>query len=216
MVMATWRRWLTGAQPPPARWVVLDVETSGLDPHHDRLLAVAAVAVCTQAPRPTIVTADSFEAVLRQPACAAPADKANILLHGIGVGAQGAGVPAAQALAALHQWAGLSPVLAFHAAFDRTVIERACRAARQRPPQGPWLDLEPLAAVLHPDRAARSLDEWMALLGIRCAARHQAAADVLATAELLLKLWPDFVAQRPRARFADARALAAHRRWLGG
>ena len=31
-----------------SRWVVLDVESSGLDPRRDRLLAVAAVAVRVQ------------------------------------------------------------------------------------------------------------------------------------------------------------------------
>ena len=44
-----------------------------------------------------------------------------------------------------------------------------------------------IAAVLRPGVAARTLDDWLAACGIRCARRHQAAADALATAELLLQ-----------------------------
>lgn len=53
-----------------------------------------------------------------------------------------------------------------------------------------WLDLEPLAAVLLAEVKAHALDDWMQHFGIRCAKRHNAAADALVTAELLLHLWP--------------------------
>jgi DNA polymerase III epsilon subunit-like protein len=39
------KRWLRHSPPDPARWVVLDVETTGLDVRHDRLLAIAAIAL---------------------------------------------------------------------------------------------------------------------------------------------------------------------------
>jgi len=195
------------------RWVVLDVESSGLDMHRDRLLAIAAIAVHVAPDRALIELGDSFEVVLRQPA-ATQADKSNILLHGIGLGAQRAGVEPALALAAFEHFAGASPLLAFHAAFDRTLIERACVQHLGRRPAHAWLDLEPLAAVLNPQVRARSLDEWMAYFGITCAVRHQAAADTLATAELLQKLWPAACAQLRRPDFKAAVALAAQRRWL--
>jgi DNA polymerase-3 subunit epsilon len=110
---------------------------------------------------------------------------------------------------------GDAPLVAFHAAFDRTMIERACRAAQLPVPANPWLDLEPLAGVLMPQLRARSLDEWMAELGIPCAARHEAAADTLATAELLLRLAPRLNAEIGGAGFAAAQKLAAQRRWVG-
>ena len=199
----------TGAQ----RWVVLDVESSGLRPHSDRLLAIAAIAVRMAPGRALIDLGDSFEVVLRQPP-ATVADKSNILLHGIGLGAQLGGVDSAQALAAFERFAGNSPLLAFHAAFDRTLIERACLQHLGRRPAHAWLDLEPLAAVLNPQVRAHSLDEWMAHFGITCAVRHQAAADALATAELLQKLWPAACTQLRRPDFNAAVALAAQRRWL--
>ena len=159
-----------------SRWVVLDVESSGLDPRRDRLLAVAAVAVRVQGTRPLIDLGDSFEVVLQQAASTAVPDKANILLHGIGVGAQRAGTAPPLALRALARFVGASPLIAFHAAFDRALIDRACQAELGRALPNAWLDLEPLAAVLHPRASARSLDEWMAHFGITCAVRHQAAA----------------------------------------
>lgn len=203
------------AAPDVSRWIVLDVESSGLDPAHDRLLAIAALAVRVDAPRARIVLGDSFEVVLRQDVSVV--DPANILLHGIGVGAQHHGVDPVQALEDFERYIGGSPLVAFHAAFDRTLIRRACQAALGRAPANPWLDLEPLAEVTHPHlkAQARSLDEWMAQLGITCAARHQAAADTLATAELLLKLWPAVLREtRGRTAFTDVRELAARRKWL--
>jgi DNA polymerase III subunit epsilon len=212
------RRAAAPAAGRPCRWLVLDVETSGLDAQRAHLLAIAAMAVNVPAAgktgRPAIRLDDSFEIVVRHDA--AEADHANILVHGIGVGAQRAGVPPQQALAAFRAWAAGAPMIAFHAAFDRTMIERACRLAGEPLPEGPWLDLEPLAAVLQPEVRARSLDEWMAALGIRCAVRHQAVADTLATAELLLKLWPALQRElRGSATdFRRVQALADTRRWL--
>lgn len=196
------------------RWVVLDVEASGLDAARDRLLAIAAIAVHFDGPGPQIALGDSFEVVIRQPDEAAQPDKANILLHGIGVGAQRAGEVPETALAGFAAFAARSPLLAFHAAFDRTLIERGFRALAQAVPANPWLDLAPLAAVLHPEVEAHALDEWMAHFGITCAVRHQAAADTLATAELLLRLWPVLRRQAPAPGIRAAVRLARQQRWI--
>jgi len=204
-------------RPAPAiddrRWVVLDVESSGLHPARDRLLAIAAIALRTDGRRARIALGDSFEVVLRHDVSVA--DKGNILLHGIGIGAQRQGVEPATALANFERYIGASPLIAFHAAFDQAMILRACDAALGRRPPNPWLDLEPLAAVLHPKVKARSLDEWMAQLRITCAVRHQAAADTLATAELLLKIWPAALRELGGdVSFTAARRLAEQRKWL--
>jgi DNA polymerase-3 subunit epsilon len=205
-----------GQEMQDGRWVVLDVESSGLDPRHDRLLAIAAVAVHVTGARAHIELGDSFEVVLQQPPLKQDPDRANILLHGIGVGAQRAGTPRPQALQAFVDYAAGAPLMAFHAAFDRVLIARALQLESLPALPNPWLDLEPLAAVLRPEVKARSLDEWMQALGIHCAVRHQAAADTLATAELLLKLWPPLLAELPQPRWHAVQALAAQRRWLPG
>jgi DNA polymerase-3 subunit epsilon len=220
--MTLWSR-LFGADDHKAideqRWVVLDVETTGLDMHHDELLAIAAVAVhidnssdnSGHSSRPRIAVRDSFEAMLQH---ASPStDKDNILVHGIGVQAQRSGAPPASALAAFEQWIGASPLVAYHASFDRTMIRRAMKTHLQRTPRNPWLDLAPVASGLHPQTGAHALDDWLDHFGIDCAVRHQAAADTLATAELLLRLWP--AARRQQcATFAGLAELARHQRWL--
>lgn len=195
------------------RWVVLDVEATGLDARSDRLLAIAAIAVRFDWGRARIALGDSFEIVLRHEGSIA--DKANILLHGIGVAAQREGIEPSKALTDFERFIANSPLVAFNAPFDQELILRAFDAALGRRPLNPWLDLEPLAAVLNPQVKARALDEWMAQMQISCAARHQAAADTLATAELLLKLWPAALREMgARPGFAAARRLAAQRRWL--
>jgi DNA polymerase III subunit epsilon len=220
-----WRRWLglrdghTAAEDSaePARWIVLDVETTGLDSRRDHLLAVAAVAVHV-AEGDCIKLGDSFDAVLQHESAQGEPDRPNILLHGIGVGRQRAGAPRAEALSAFEAWAAGAPLVAFHAAFDRAMLERARRELGLSVPANPWLDLEPLAAVLRRDIRARSLDEWMAALGIACAVRHQAAADTFATAELLLRLLPalrrELRTPAGALRFAAVQELAEQRRWL--
>ena len=207
------------------RWIVADVETSGLDPHRDRLLAIAAVALHfggdgdragQGARRPRIAFGDSFEAVLRQPdAALATPDKSNILVHGIGVAAQRGGVDPAVALTDWARYVGNSPLIGYHSRFDETVIERATRMHLRRAAPGPWLDLEHLCAALHGEPRRQPLDEWLGIYGIQCLARHQAAADALATAQLLLRLWPRIASHRVAGWQGLTRLAMTHARLPG-
>jgi len=200
------------------RWLVVDVESSGLDAARDRLLAIAAVAVHFDEDfrQPRIELADSFEVFIAQPADSIrEVDKHNILIHGIGVGAQRAGEDPRTALSAWLTFAGTSPLVAYHSAFDETMINRAMQRVCGRKPPNSWLDLEPLAAVLHEDPRRRALDHWLARHHIDCLLRHQAAADTLATAQLLLSLWPP-LRQRVDGRFERVVDLAASHRFLPG
>jgi len=203
-----WRR-----QPPvdESRWVVLDVETSGLDAKRDRLLAIAAIATRLdwEAGRLSVVPGDSFEVVLRQETASS---RDNILLHGIGVQRQRDGMEPRDALKAFAQFAGGSPLLAFHAVFDQTMIGRYAQAHLGAALPNPWVDIEHLCAVTHEGVRARSLDEWMSHFGITCAVRHQAAADTLTECELLQRIWPRVAAQCKGWR--DVQRLAAQQRWI--
>lgn len=197
------------ALPPRAlRWVVVDCESSGLDPERDRLLSIGAVAVREG----RVAHADVFGAVLRQEqASAVP----NILVHGIGAEAQLGGRDPATALAELARFVAGAPMVAFHAPFDRALLGRAI-AASGTGWKPRWLDLAQLAPALYPQRAksCTSLDDWLAAFAIGHPARHDAVADAYATAQLLLVL----LAEAERQGLSAARelfAVARARRWLG-
>ena len=122
-----------------SRWIMLDVETSGLNMQKDSLLAIAAIAmrVDWKAKSLTIDIGDSFEVVLQQEQSSS---KENILLHGIGTQKQRDGVDPKVALLAFNKFVGSSPLLAFHAAFDETMIKRHQRQYLNSEISNSWLD----------------------------------------------------------------------------
>lgn len=192
------------------RWVVLDVETSGLDPRRDHLLAIAAVCIHLNDDQSLKIDIfDSFEAVLKQDSAS---DKDNILLHGIGAQAQMTGEDPQEVLRNFERWAGDAPLLAFHAAFDESMIQRAYQYQLGHKLKNAWIDVEPLVSASYPEVKARSLDQWMGHLGIECAVRHQAAADTFATAELMLQIWPKLKSLAPTIDLIEK--LARESRWL--
>ena len=200
-----------GKQPEARRWIVLDVETSGLNPHSDRLLAIAAVAldVSPDFERIAIVIGDSYEAVLKQDL---PSSKDNILIHRIGAQAQADGRPPIEVLEEFRSWLGDCPLLAFHSAFDEAMLSRAYALAGLKPLQNEWLDIEPLAKITGVNPSLRALDDWLGYFGIECAVRHQAAADTFATAELLMRLWPYL--KREASSWSSLRSIARQANWI--
>ncbi|MDP2786746.1 MAG: 3'-5' exonuclease [Pseudomonadota bacterium] len=166
-----------------SRYVVVDVETSGLNLARDRLIAIGAVAVCAG----DIHLADSMEIILQQSRISG---RDNILIHGIGGTAQAEGVPPVEAMLSFLEYLGKSPLIAFHVDFDKTMIERALKTFLGLKFNHPWADLAYLSPALCPElaRSHRSLDQWMAHFGIGNFARHSALADALSTAELMLSL----------------------------
>ncbi len=182
------------------RFVVIDVETSGLDPRRDRLLSIGAVAVegMKLAPRYT------FSAVVRNDV---PTRRENIVVHGLTPTAQAAGEPPEQALSEFLRFAGKSPCVAFHADFDRAVLARAVRAELGVRLDNPWLDLAQLAPALVPTarRSRAPLDDWLAHFRLRAHARHNAVHDAQVAAELFLIL----LARAGARRLATLGALRA-------
>ena len=191
-----------------SRYVVVDVETSGLNVNKDRLIAIGAIAICNG----KIALADSLEIVLQQNRVS---DKQNILIHGIGGTAQAEGVPPVDALLTFLEYVGSDPLIAFHVAFDQTMIGRAMREYLGFKLKHVWADLAYVAPALYPElaRRNRSLDNWMEYFDITNYARHSALADAVATAELLLALGPK-LHTREATCFQGLRDMERERRRL--
>ena len=166
------------------RWVVLDLETSGLNLNRDQVLSMGAVAIEDGA----IDFAQQFERTLYR-----PTQKTNpsVLIHGLGPSALAAGCDPAEALLDLLDFIGDSPLLAFHAAFDQHMLGRAMKDSLGHCLQHSFLDVAQLAPMLNPDVVLREagLDDWIARFGLQVPARHHASADAQVTAELALILF---------------------------
>jgi len=181
--LAAWR-----ALPPArldmslsqGRCVIVDVETAGLNPRRDALIAVGAVTLRDG----RILLAEHLEVVLRQETVS---QRDNILVHGIGGTAQRAGLEPAEALLRFLEFIGKDPLIAFHVMFDETALRGALRRYLGFTFRAQWLDLAYLMPALFPEQAssARTLDDWLRVFGIEVAQRHNASADALATAQLL-------------------------------
>lgn len=163
-----------------SRYVVVDVETSGLNMKTDRLISIGAVALVDG----RIDFSDAFAVILRQDQVS---PDANILVHGIGASAQSEGIDPASALLAFLGYIGKAPLVAYHAFFDRAMIEKAMRQYLGAELGQTWIDLAWVLPSLFPDLAsARSnLDDWLKLFAIENIMRHNAVSDAYATAKLL-------------------------------
>jgi DNA polymerase-3 subunit epsilon len=166
-----------------ARFVVTDVETSGLDARRDRLLSIGAVSVEAQ----RLLPGKGYEAFLR---VQTPSSRENILVHGITPQTQQAGIAPEDALMGFLEFARRDVLVGFHARFDEAVLNRAARMQLGVRFPNPWIDLAQLAPVVCPEARLlhTGLDDWLAYFGLRAHTRHSAAFDAFATAELLLVL----------------------------
>ena len=190
------------------RWLVVDVETTGLDMQRDRLLAIGAVLV----EGATIRVDQSFEVVIGQ---ATPSVTDNILIHRISGSEQLGGVDAAIALVEFLDFSKKLPCVAFHAAFDETILKRAIEEHLGIDYSPPFIDLALLAPALVSEatQSLRGLDDWVEHFSIAISARHRAIADAVGTAQLLQVLLSHAAAQDCHS--ADTLfKLARDQRWL--
>jgi DNA polymerase-3 subunit epsilon len=166
------------------RWVVLDLETSGLDLRRDQLLSIGAVVIEQGA----IDLAQQFECTLHR---ADHRVSASVLIHGIAPSEIANGVEPAEALLAFMEFLRDSPVLAFHAGFDRHMLARALKETLGLRLQHGFYDVAHWAPALCPQAniANGGLDDWTEYFALQVHQRHHASADALVTAELALILF---------------------------
>lgn len=187
------------------RWVVVDLETSGLDSNRDRLLSIGAVAMFGRA----IIVEDSFEATIRQ---AQASSHENIVVHGISGSQQLGGQAESEVLRAFEVWRKGAPIIGWHIGFDLGFLRPAYARHKIDSSTRDSLDLAPLAQVLLKDRS-NNLDEYLHKLGIRVQSRHSAAADAWMTALLAAQL-TDIASRQGVQDFKSLLALASNARWV--
>jgi DNA polymerase III subunit epsilon len=176
------------------RWVVLDLETTGLNLHKDRVLSIGAVVIEDGA----IDFAQQFERTLQ---CRELKLSPSVLIHGLAPSAIAAGSDPAEALLELMEFIGDSPVLAFHAPFDQHMLGRALKEHLGHKLQHVFLDVADIAPLVCPQAQIREagLDDWIEWFKLEVFERHNASADALATAELALILFSRARAQQIRS-----------------
>ncbi|MCE4057658.1 3'-5' exonuclease [Pseudomonas sp. Au-Pse12] len=166
------------------RWVVVDLETTGLNLNRDQVLSIGAVVIEDGA----IDFSQQFERTLqREGHKLSP----SVLIHGLGPSAIAAGCDPVEALLDFMEFVGDSPLLAFHAPFDQHMLGRALKDSLGYRLQHSFLDVADMAPLLCPQAQLREagLDDWVRWFNLQVVERHNAAADALATAELALILF---------------------------
>lgn len=176
---------LSEVRPPPIRrshrmnrYITVDVETTGIDIDHDRVISIGAVALR----QGQIDFADCFEIVLRQ---RESSSTENILVHQIGGQQQLAGQDPAESMVRFLEYVHLCPLVAFRADFDRAMLDRELTEVLGLRTQSLWIDLAKVMPALFANNDCRTMDDWLDRFGITMMARHHAVADALATAQLL-------------------------------
>lgn len=166
------------------RWVVVDVETTGLNLNRDLVLSIGAVVIEDGA----IDFSQLFERTLQREA---HKPGPSVLIHGLGPSAIAAGSAPAEALLDFMEFVGDSPLLAFHAGFDQHMLQRALKDSLGYRLAHRFFDIAELAPCLcpHGPRREAGLDDWTEHFGLLVEERHHASADALVTAELALILF---------------------------
>ena len=181
-------RRLFGIRPSPAlqplkavRMVVVDVETTGLDPRRDKLLSIGYVPAYMSG----IEVGKMHEIIVEHHA--EEIDKDNIVVHGITPTESASGQDVKKALQEFVEDIGDSWLIAFHADFDKEVLDRALKKHLDQRLENPVIDLAWIMHLVFPgNKQLRTLDDWLGHFNIQAPFRHRAVADALVTGQLLL------------------------------
>ncbi len=164
--------------------VVIDTETTGLDPRRARVIELAGVRLSAG----KLAAAASFRQLLRPDDEAIPAEAVRI--HGIDEAAV-AGAPLfADVWPGFTEFLDGSLVIGHTIGFDLAMLKRECDLAGL-----PWsrprtLDTRLLAEIAAPELAGYALEKLADWLGIELSERHTALGDAVATARIFLALVP--------------------------
>ena len=163
--------------------VVLDTETTGLDPARARLIEFGAVRL-----RAGILDADGGVRRLVNPGEAIPA--AAFAVHGIGDAAVADAPPFSAAWAEISAYLQNGVLIGHSLGFDIAILKRECERAGLAWAQPRGLDIALLARVAAPNLANYGIDQIAPWLGVTLEGRHSALGDALTAARVFLALLP--------------------------
>jgi DNA polymerase-3 subunit epsilon/CBS domain-containing protein len=164
--------------------VVIDTETTGLDPRKARVIELAGVRLSVG----KLAAGDSFRQLLRPAGESIPAETTRI--HGIDDAMVAESPLFADVWPRFNTFLGQAVVIGHTVGFDLAVLKRECDLAGL-----PWirprtLDTRLLAQIAAPELAGYTLEKLAAWLGVDIADRHSALADAITTARVFLALVP--------------------------
>jgi CBS domain-containing protein len=163
--------------------VVIDTETTSLDPAKARIVEIAAVRLAGG----RVEIDDAFVRLVR-PDEAVPASA--VAIHHID-DAKLAGAPGfGQVWPELLAFMGNAVVIGHTLGFDLAVLRRECERADARFSRPRTLDTRLLAQVAEPNLASFTLEGLSSWLGVDIKNRHSALGDAVATARIFCALLP--------------------------
>lgn len=181
------RSWADDAPLEQVRFVVLDSETTGLNPETDRLITIGAVAVLDG----EIRLDDAFSALLK-----IDENTPAVTVHGITRGQTLRGMDEPAALAAFIDYLRDGVIVGHHIGHDIATLDAACTRhwnvrLRNR-------SLDTMDLTLHLERAGAfagrppirqfTLDALCGMFGVVPHDRHTADGDAFLTAQVFLRL----------------------------
>lgn len=196
--------------------VVIDTETTSLDPRDAWIVEIAAVRIFNG----RLQDATAFRRLVRP---GDPIPSLSTQIHGIDEAAIADASSFAEIWPDFEAFIGDAVVIGHVLGFDLAVLKRECERAGLTWKRPRTLDTRLLAEVVEPNLAGFSLDSLGAWLGVDINDRHTARGDALACARLFLALIPRLreggirtLAEAERACSALTQVLEEHHRagWI--
>jgi len=181
------RSWTEKTPAEQVRFVVLDTETTGLDPRRDRLITIGAVAVKAN----EIVLADSFEVMLK-----VAYNSSSVTVHGITREEAHEGMDEADALESFLEYLRDGVIVGHHIGHDVATLNAGYERHFGFNIQNRFLDTMDLTLCLQRDGAFAggdgvqgfSLDALCEFFDVTPHDRHTAGGDAFITALIFLRL----------------------------
>ena len=179
--------WSVDAEIDSVRFVVLDSETTGLNPQTDKIVTIGAVAV----ENGDIVLGDSFEALLK-----VSQNTEAVTVHGVTRAESRGGLDEPEALERFLDYLGDGVIVGHHIGHDIGTFNAALGRHwgiqlenRSLDTMDLTLHLEKAGAFVGRPRIRRyTLDSLAEMFGVVPHGRHTAPGDALITAEVFLRL----------------------------